>query len=157
MPNLLEQLSNLLPDAVFKFFVLFSRFEYALKEAGYIRRTTRAEPDWNKFADHLGQAFLEQVRKSGKAGELLSKPPMRQVVQDGRLGFERASSINDAKSLFKAIRCARNNLVHGGKFSPPGSGLQRERDQTLLEQARGILEMALEECESVKRAFNQLD
>ncbi len=40
---------------VLDFFMLFARFEYALKKAGYAhaRRGQRVEPDWERFVEHV--------------------------------------------------------------------------------------------------------
>jgi hypothetical protein len=40
------------PDLVCEFFAVFSRFEFALKESGYVQKgNTKAFADWNRFAN----------------------------------------------------------------------------------------------------------
>jgi hypothetical protein len=64
-----ESLLNGLPPAAISFFAVFSRFEYALKRAGYFQRNkVEAQADWDKLARELGQNFLMRVRASGEAG-----------------------------------------------------------------------------------------
>ena len=41
------------------FFVLFSRFEYALKRSDYLKPgTSHARPDWDRFASNCNEAFV---------------------------------------------------------------------------------------------------
>jgi hypothetical protein len=71
-----KRLVRALPDEALCFFVSFSRFEYALKRAHFVRLDQeRAEPDWDRFADELGQSFFTEVCESGVARDLVTKPP----------------------------------------------------------------------------------
>ena len=79
-----EALLDGLPPAAISFFAVFSRFEYALKRAGYFQRNkVGAQADWDKLAREFGQTFLMRVRASGEAGTLLDEPPKKQVIKDG--------------------------------------------------------------------------
>jgi hypothetical protein len=53
-----------LPPAAISFFVLFSRFECALKRAKYIQ--TDAAANWDRFARDLGKQFFAQVTAAGR-------------------------------------------------------------------------------------------
>jgi hypothetical protein len=154
MPDSIELL-NKLPRAASSFFVFFSRFEFALKRTGHLKADKkRAEPDWPGFASDLGDSFLDEVRGSGEAVALLTRPPKKQIVENDRLGWQDAEPINDVKKLFEAVCLVRNNLFHGGKFPEPiGFISDVSRDQELHVQSKRVLEMALEKNPSVKEAF----
>jgi hypothetical protein len=55
--------------------------------------------------------------------------------------------------LLVAIRRARNNLFHGGKYST-GFEADISRDQALLEESRWVLHRALEASAQVQVYFN---
>ncbi|MFZ0245116.1 hypothetical protein [Candidatus Binatus sp.] len=140
-------LFNTLPAEAVAFFVFFSRFEFALKRTEYLTsdKKHRAKPNWERFANDLGQSFLNEVRASGEAVALLTRPPKKQIVRSDRLGWQDGKAITDAKKLFEAVRLVRNNLFHGGKFpDPAGFVSDVSRDRELLVQSQRVLEMALE-------------
>jgi hypothetical protein len=92
-----EALLGGLPDAAVSFFVVFSRFEYTLKRAGYLLGK-QAEADWNRLAGELGQDFLTRVRVCGEATTLLDEPPKKQVARDRALGWKELSpNLGDGK------------------------------------------------------------
>jgi hypothetical protein len=65
-------------------FRVFSRFEYALKEAGFFERGRNDEPkiSWDKFATEcLGVPFFNRVMTEKLAPVLSEKPPSRQIVE----------------------------------------------------------------------------
>jgi len=84
-----------------------------------------------------------RVRVSGKVTTLLGKPPKKQVIKDGALGWEMMSAIRTANDLFLAVRRVRNNLFHGGKY-PIRPEPDMSRNQTLLREATRVLEIALD-------------
>ncbi len=76
---------NLIPtlaggdQLVWQFFVTFSRFECALKRAGFVRegRHRSAGPDWDKFADSLhGRLVASQNADFLKAKTFLLTAPL---------------------------------------------------------------------------------
>lgn len=101
----------------FDFFFWFSRFEFALKECGYLKDKAvgaKAEPNWQAFIDEWEDGYV--LTPAAKA--LIAANPQRQIV--GRVGLEfRDVGFDDKPSdLAKVIRLAqtvRNNLFHGGK------------------------------------------
>jgi hypothetical protein len=149
-----EALLGDLPKAAISFFVVFSRFEYALKRARYLRGKNKAEADWNRLAGELGQAFLTRVQLSGEATTFLEKPPKKQVVRDGLLDWKMMPSIESAHGLLLAVCRVRNNLFHGGKY---GSGPAPEisRDEKLLTEAIRVLEMALDARPELRAMFSE--
>ena len=139
-----EALLNGLPPATISFFAVFSRFEYALKRAGYLRsNSVDAQADWPRLARELGHSFLMRVRASGEVTTLMSGPPKKQVITDGALGWETMPPIGTAKDLFLAVRRVRNNLFHGGKYATRPEP-DMSRNESLIREATRLLEIALD-------------
>lgn len=73
-------------ELVCEFFAVFSRFEYTLKESGFVKDgNERATPDWEKYARSVAahistgsNAGLEQAIRY-----LIDDPPQVQMLQDG--------------------------------------------------------------------------
>ena len=128
-------------ELVGRFFIVFARFEYALKCSGYLRGDDEhAQADWNKFACDLGDAFdPDRTQRLRVAVDYLrNEPPRKQVVQGERLGWKSTGlSGNQLDALLVLVRHVRNNLFHGGKFHPVSKGA-REDDlpERVLEPAR---------------------
>lgn len=162
--NLVEQALNAeLPKLAMDFFVVFSRFECALKRSGKyaIGDETRVDPDWDAFARDLDQSFLKDVIARGIADDLIIRPPKKQIkLADGSLGWRDMGPVDNTTDLFLAIRRARNNLAHGGKYQDGGAGQPdfvegSERDDTLLGQSLNVLALALKASPDVHRAFQR--
>ena len=134
-------------DLVLRFFVAFSRFEYAMKAAGWARagRGDAAEADWNRVVRQLKQADqAERDRVLGRAGLLLSAPPRKQVFRNKTLSWrEPGRSGDDLQRLIDGLKRVRNNLFHGGKYSPHGTYLSNRATQ-LIEAAHAVLEALLD-------------
>lgn len=146
-----ENLGSLGINVAVAFFSAFSRFEFALKRAGYLRNKDVAEADWDKFADSLGAPFLEEVRGAKCAEELLRQPPGKPIRDGAQVDWREARPVTDVRGLFIAVRQARNNLFHGEKFI--GDGRKDSRDRQLLTDALKILELALARSEKTKATF----
>ncbi len=139
-------------DLEIQFFKLFSRFEFALKKAGYLRvRAGRISAHWDKFASDIGVRFFDVVKEIHVADTIIQQPPNKQVVDEGgELGWKACKSPENTVGLFVAIRRIRNNLFHGGKHENPFN----DRDQELLSQGIAILRLALETHDMVKWHFD---
>ncbi|MFA6021389.1 MAG: hypothetical protein WC722_14080, partial [Rhodospirillales bacterium] len=74
-------------------------------------------------------------------------PPKKQIVKNGAPGWKDVAAPKDAKELFLAVRCVRNNLFHGGKFSIEPVE-EPSRNKELLRACLAILETALQECKT---------
>lgn len=139
-----------------RFFYWFSRFEYALKKAGYTKPGQEiAEPDWDGFANkELGKAFFNNIKAEPTADILFTKAPRKQIVlSDGKLDWcPKAPDFphrpNSVQNLFEYIRRVRNNLFHGGKVP-----FDSDRDVKLINAALFVLEEALKKSTKVKEAF----
>jgi hypothetical protein len=117
-------LDSELRELVFRFFYRFSRFEFALKEANFLRSRIarhRAEPDWVCF---IGK-YEKNYQLSNAAKALIEANPEQQVVGDDgqHLDFktvERDQEATDMAYVVALARTVRNNLFHGGKHDSEG-------------------------------------
>tara|TARA_R110000772_G_scaffold207017_1_gene317586 strand:- start:5776 stop:6243 length:468 start_codon:yes stop_codon:yes gene_type:complete len=112
-----EEVSDSLRSLAFDFFYWFSRFEFALKEAG-IRKSdvvgAKAEPDWNKFI----VANRDAWQPTPAALKLIAENPKRQIIGEHGLDFREIEFNDQTSELERVVRLAqavRNNLFHGGK------------------------------------------
>ncbi|MFP3995143.1 MULTISPECIES: hypothetical protein [Pseudomonas] len=152
-----------LPKLAIEFFIVFSRFECALKRsADYAAPggNVKVHANWDAFASDLGTGFFEEVLAQGLAPELVHRPPKLQVLlpHGGGLGWRDTAAVTNSVELFLAIRRARNNLVHGAKYRDQATGQVdliegSERDERLLDQALAVLGLALERHAEIQRYF----
>lgn len=150
-----------LPDAAVDFFIVFSRFECAMKRSGTYARGNEqgVDPDWDKLAKDLGADFFADVQSRDVARILIDAPPMKQILQaDTSLGWRDIGGVANARDLFLAIRRVRNNLLHGGKYRDERDGNYTEingseRDDILLRQSLAVLELALEAVPDLAQHF----
>ena len=133
-------------ELVFEFFWKFSVFECALKREGFLRagRHDAAEPDWDLFGREIqGQFAQVSIRDFREAvAELRHLSPRRQIVRDGRLGWDpvvRQESESDEVFTLRLLKTARNNLFHGGKY-PDGPIDEIARNRKILRAAIMILD-----------------
>lgn len=111
-----------LRDLIFRFFYRFSRFEFALKKADFLRDHTpgaRADPGWPDFVDQ----FHAEYELCEAAKGLIEANPKREIVgPDGHsLTFKNVSAgANDLDHVVTLARTVRNNLFHGGKYDSEG-------------------------------------
>ncbi|MEE4452053.1 hypothetical protein [Novosphingobium resinovorum] len=126
----------------FEFFFWFSRFEYALKDARFLRSDevgTPAEPSWKKFS----QKYRETYKAGPAARALLDANPERQIVAaGGELDFEPVPfnpGVADLDKVTELARTVRNTLFHGGKH---GSNFWDDpaRMELLLTTTIGVLD-----------------
>jgi hypothetical protein len=161
--HLVEQaLGGDLPKLAIDFFVVFARFECALKRSITYAAVDRdkVSADWDGFARDLGNGFLDEVIAQDVASELVNRPPRQQVMlpDGGGLGWRETPGVRNAAELFLAIRRARNNLVHGAKYRDGATGHVdlvegSERDNLLLDQSLTVLGLALEKSPDIQRFF----
>lgn len=139
-------------ELVFKFFIVFSLFEYALKRARFRNESGDVMPDWEKFAREIENRFDRQASPEIEEAVdyLLNKPPKRQVVNGTLIWQERTrpTGKTDYEWLSLIIRAVRNNLFHGGKFI-----YERPRDTLLIQHSLTILEAWAQADNRIIRAF----
>ena len=149
-------------ELVTNFFITFSRFEYALKRAGYINNREDAVANWYTFLKKHKKDFESlcsdnfELQKAKKY--LTDYPPQKQKYGEieGRrkqLYFQK-SNINSSEIhyILDLIKNVRNNLFHGGKY-PFAPSTEPARNSRLLENSLIILETWLELDEQVKKHF----
>jgi hypothetical protein len=140
-----------LPHEAARFIATFLRFEFALKEAGYLPETGNAEVVWHRVTKDLqASKFFEQVSGSGRAITILKKPPKKQISRDGYLDFKPMAPLRNIDELFVAVRRVRNNFLHGGKSGDPEGD---ERNRKLVAEAQWIVEQALGVLPNVRAYF----
>lgn len=140
------------------FFVMFSRFEFALKAtiifAG-IRGST-VEANWDKFVRSIRDTFNKEKNKDVKNAVefLVNHPPRIQSLSNNTIRWiDRPFQPNtpEITKLNLHIRDIRNNLFHGGKIH--GSYSDGLRNPRLLKSAMIVLEEWLELSEEVRNQF----
>ncbi len=126
------------------FFIIFARFEYALKRAGFTNGSADGvSPDWMKFASSLKEDF--NPNKSNDLQDAVAYldtyPPKKQVLAGKVLSWQDNVKQDNEPTLIwmiRLIKTVRNNLFHGGKFSY-GEIRDPSRNALLLESALTIL------------------
>lgn len=146
-------------DLVLRFFLAFARFEYALKRVNWARRGPQgvAQGNWDKVSGCLRNAEDADRRTVFEAAPLLLKePPKRQMYEKTKLSWRASSHSGDESERFiRALKQVRNNLFHGGKFSPqPRLG---PRSLNLVWSGQRAIDalLALPSLSFVKRAFEE--
>ncbi|MCK9420813.1 MAG: hypothetical protein M0R70_15765 [Nitrospirae bacterium] len=138
------------------FFLFFSRFEYALKRAGYVTNTEEAKADWQKYA-RKNIELLENNKEEpvNKAIALLTNlPPKKQILSKGQLGWsvDHFNGVFGLGRLFTLLCRIRNNLFHGGKF-PEGPEEDISRDRDLIDAGITIMQACLDADEMLRQSF----
>jgi len=114
----IENITKELKEASFEYFYWFSRFEFVLKENGFLKNKeegSRAEPSW----EHFKKQFKTDYNASPEALQLIDLHPKRQLVSAGGeliwqpVGLEHCD--NDFCKVITMLLTVRNNLFHGGK------------------------------------------
>lgn len=132
-------------EKLFEFFIVFSRFEYALKYGNFsIKSEKSISPDWCKFASSIKNDFNEkdspELEKA--VAFILTNPPKMQVfVNETMIWKDRKFPTKEPiiQKLKTHICDIRNNLFHGGKFNDNFEP-EISRDFELLKSALIILE-----------------
>jgi len=136
-----------LPEHADAFMGLIARVEHFLTRNGYARANRpRAEIDWVRFADELGEHFFHAVRDSQRATTLIAEPPRVHLRGQG-FQPEVQEPVRNVIELFQRGVCqVRNNIAHGEKYVVEGSA----RDDALVKEAHWVLEQAIARHPRVK-------
>jgi hypothetical protein len=148
-----EIVANIAHDAergvAWEFFVLFSRFEYALKRVDdfLMPNDGEAKANWDRFGTQVNTDFpVNDPHVAAAIAFYMADPPRRQVRVNGALDWSAPEARVGNEPLliwlFRAIRVVRNNLFHGGKF-PNFVFSDPSRNGALLRHAIVILATAL--------------
>lgn len=127
-----------LSQLAFDFFFWFSRFEFALKENGFLKPhlpNASAKPGWDEFVSRWSESYTP----SAEALSLIKSAPSRQIVlNNDELSWRPVGLADCTSELAKVVRLVktvRNNLFHGGKHSGNGWD-ESERTARCLRTAR---------------------
>lgn len=136
-------------DLVCEFFAVFSRFEFALKESGYVKGEGRASPDWKRFAREFTLEVAPDSPLAISMGYLLAYPPQ---VQSPNLKWkdEALQGATDRAKALESVQRVRNNLFHGGKH-PPMSAPGRDTD--LVTASLAVLYAVLEQNDQIRSDY----
>lgn len=145
-------------ETTVEFFIVFARFEYALKRGGFARSSDdgkRVAAGWEKFARELQIYFrADRTKELQDAVKYLdNSPPRQQYLKDNNLLWKdtvREQNEDLLPWLLRLVGRVRNNLFHGGKF-PEGPIREISRDTDLLSSSLVILNECLELCEQHNR------
>lgn len=142
-----------LPQRALAFRDLFARVEHVLRRNGYTRADRpKAEIDWRRFAEHLGDAFFAYVVEASAADTLIGEPP-RAFHREGGWQPENPAPIKNVVELFLRGVCqVRNNIEHGEKFVIE----EGSRSEALVDEAHWVLEQATLQHSGLKRGFQKL-
>ncbi|WP_196893594.1 hypothetical protein [Aureivirga marina] len=145
-------------ELIEKFFITYSRFEFALKQVEKYRKKNGkgiVEPNWEKFYSENDSIMNFEINENLKDSKeyLENYSPNSQFINDAKEVIWRNSSINNTGNdrVRIYISIIRNNLFHGGK----SNNLHLERNKKLIESALIILDYLLELDPVVKNKFNQ--
>ena len=101
------------------FLILYSRFEYALKECGFLQNGNRVMASIADYADSISGIFNpkpeSQLEKA--VNFIIGSPPKIQIRNGNNLTWQdQIIEGNEIQVLPEYLRRVRNNLLHGGKF-----------------------------------------
>ncbi|WP_075343150.1 hypothetical protein [Tenacibaculum agarivorans] len=164
-----------IPDGVIimqQFFLVFSRFEYALKKTDdfLIERHGAASANWDAYADSINEDFCnlinqeldgfgfnhEKIVKLKEAVDFfVMEPPRKQEVEGGVLVYRDRVREDDSltRKICVYIRRVRNNVMHGGKYI--GSNAIGSRNYKLLDLSLYLMDCFLELNDEVKHNFHE--
>ena len=145
-------------ELVLRFFLVFSRFEFALKFAGYARGNENyVEPNWKCFAASIRDRFDKNhsPQLAQACDYFLVNPPNQQVWIDSSLAWSPNIPTNrnsEPELLIALVKRVRNNLFHGGKYHAKMHE-ETARSEELLRGSILILEECLRASPKVRRAY----
>jgi len=151
-----ELLNGLSPDMTLRFFAIFARMEFALKQLRFLRLTAEGDValmDQPRLVARLGAGFFQAVQATHSAETLIAIPPKHFVV-NGEGGVEfgpQPAAIATTADLIGATWRVRNNLFHGNKLFPTN----RDRDTRLMTDALAVLDMIRQALPDVDAAFQE--
>jgi hypothetical protein len=147
---------NLLVD----FFIVFSRFECALKASHFSNgEGGKVMANWDTFIADIRPNFDKgiSIELNQAVDYLIQHPPRVQTLEHGQLAWKNRvfqDNEHEINKLNLSIRDIRNNLFHGGKFNGRYQP-DISRNFTLLKNSIIILNSWLELNQQVKNNFLQ--
>lgn len=154
MPNLEQRLNVYVPDAAFDLFIVFARFEYAMKRSGFVSRGRRgnAQADWNAFGDAVPDNLFDLIRPRNEIGVILRSPAATLMYsEDGIIEWsDPPAAPENFEQLLKQVKNIRNNLLHGNKQNI-------DRDRQLVGAALYILNFTYDQLSVTPGFQNFID
>jgi hypothetical protein len=162
MPDYMSGFTDEDRERLFRFLVLFARWECALKRRQFVKKGGygQAEADWSKFAATVtgSLAAVNAPAFTFARTYLLNNPPKQQCFENDQIRWRdnprREDEGEDARYLFRVIRDVRNNLFHGGKYQ---DGLVKDpaRDDQLVDSATAVLEATINVDAGIRQVFEE--
>lgn len=134
-------------DLACEFFAVFSRFEFTLKEFGFVsaNRHGRATTNWSRYCEQISAVLPLNGNEALATAiyDLVTDPPQVQIAHGNEAIWQVVPlrGNTDIERALDATQRVRNNLFHGGKHtphSPPG------RDARLVCAALIVLHACLD-------------
>ena len=160
-----DQQQEQLKKDIFKLFVIYSRFEFALKASGYLVKKNAgkpAEPNWDLFVRRYKNAFKVSGKIEISFNFLTEQKtaPNRQVLvvsNKGELSTKWVTQNIDPNSpelkrVVDSIKLIRNNLFHGGKYGEE-SWNNLERARLLIEHVINVIWTLVELDKDIEAYF----
>jgi hypothetical protein len=142
-----------LPPHALAFRDLFAQVEHVLRRNGYSRTDrAKAEIDWQKFAQDLGDPFFGYVLESEAAGTLIGEPPRAYYLEGGWKPRNQEPIRNVVELFLRGVCQVRNNIEHGKKFIAE----EGPRSDALVNEAHWVLEQAALRHAETKSIFAKL-
>lgn len=142
------------------FFVIFTRFEFALKDRGILRNDRDemdAVPGWERLRKSIDMPKDSDSELSASISYLTADEtsPKKQVVRDRKPIYEKAElrGENKFQQAIDATKRVRDNLFHGGKSSSP----DQERNEQLISHALVVIKAILNARPDVMESFMDLE
>ncbi len=161
--DLIKHLANIpdCPDFI-RFFLIFSRIEYALKRSEYVSGDeNNPKADWETFGKEIASVFNKhKCQELEEAIEYLkNNPPKKQILKiqnerrelDWRCPHEKLPEI---QLLINAVKRVRNNLFHGGKY-PSRPVADPSRNGELIKHSITVLKYLLYSSDKVKNHYDE--
>ena len=143
MPLLQHRLWNVLPAEAFDLFVVFGRFEYAMKQGGY-RRENSADAAWWAFADAIPAEFFGTMAADANAQILFHRPPKERAIKEDGVGWtDPLPTPTSNRQLIDCVKAVRNNLLHGDKH------IGSQRDTELITASLHVLNSIFETVQNL--------
>lgn len=135
-----------LKEEVVEFFYDFSRFEFSLKESGFLQNRENAFPDWDKFVSYYKGEYTIPSEYIEHINFLLENPPKKQITKLNDEGkrvvdwknFNVNENAPKLKTLVDIVKIVRNNLFHGGKYGD-SSWDDKERVVKLIKASQAAI------------------
>jgi hypothetical protein len=128
--------------------------ESALKNSDFHCGDGDAKANWTKFGNSILGKLEADPELSEAVKYFAKQPPRKQVIINGHLDWKDVNKQHHATlELLECVKRVRNNLFHGGKFSPTGEWFMPVRDEALFVHSISVLKACLRASEKLRAAY----